>query len=73
MRTDVTWRDIMNCSRASLDTDRRLGVDARPDGWRRVTTSGSMGCAPGHTPAPRAGATAPYLIGNVGVRNDHGF
>lgn len=74
MRTDVTWRDIMNCSRASLDTDHRLGVDAGPDRWRRVTTSCSMGCAPrGHTPLRAAGATAPRLAGNVGVRNDHGF
>jgi AcrR family transcriptional regulator len=38
LRSDVTWQDVVICSRASLDTDHCLGVDAGPDGWRRVIT-----------------------------------
>lgn len=51
LRDDVTWQDIMICSRASLDTDHCLGVDAGPDGWRRVITLLLDGMrAPAHTP-----------------------
>nr|BFF17536.1 TetR/AcrR family transcriptional regulator [Promicromonospora thailandica] len=38
LRADVTWQDVMIGSRAGLDTDHCLGVDAGPDGWRRVIT-----------------------------------
>ncbi|WP_165947314.1 TetR/AcrR family transcriptional regulator [Micromonospora sp. 15K316] len=51
LRADVTWRDLMICSRAPLDTDHCLGVDAGPDGWRRVITILLDGMrAPGRTP-----------------------
>lgn len=51
LRSDVTWQDIIICSRASLDTDHCLGVDAGPDGWRRVITLLLDGMrANGHTP-----------------------
>ncbi|MEU4097181.1 helix-turn-helix domain-containing protein [Streptomyces sp. NPDC026673] len=51
LREDVTWQDIMICSRASLDTDHSLGVDAGPNGWRRVITLLLDGMrAPGRTP-----------------------
>ncbi|MBF9130947.1 TetR/AcrR family transcriptional regulator [Plantactinospora sp. S1510] len=51
LRADVTWQDIMICSRAALDTDHCLGVDAGPDGWRRVVTILLDGIhAPGRTP-----------------------
>ncbi|MFC3499608.1 TetR/AcrR family transcriptional regulator [Micromonospora krabiensis] len=36
LRPDVTWQDVLICSRAALDVDRCLGIDAGPDGWRRV-------------------------------------
>ncbi|WBB53495.1 TetR/AcrR family transcriptional regulator [Verrucosispora sp. WMMD573] len=50
LRADVTWQDIMICSRSALDTDHCLGVDAGPDGWRRVITILLDGMrAPGHT------------------------
>ncbi|MEO3748042.1 TetR/AcrR family transcriptional regulator [Plantactinospora sp. B5E13] len=64
LRDDVTWQDILICSRAALDTDHCLGVDAGPDGWRRIVTILLDGIrAPGRTPlegpAPRVhpGAT----------------
>ncbi|TDC38775.1 TetR/AcrR family transcriptional regulator [Micromonospora sp. 15K316] len=51
LRADVTWADILICSRAALDTDHCLGVDAGPDGWRRVVTILLDGMrAPGRTP-----------------------
>ncbi|RKN29263.1 TetR/AcrR family transcriptional regulator [Micromonospora musae] len=51
LREDVTWQDVLICSRASLDTDHCLGVDAGPDGWRRVVTILLDGMrAPGRTP-----------------------
>ncbi|MEV7994857.1 helix-turn-helix domain-containing protein [Streptomyces sp. NPDC086077] len=51
LRADVTWQDIMICSRASLDAEHCLGVDAGPDGWRRVITILLDGLrAPGRTP-----------------------
>lgn len=51
LRADVTWQDVMLCSRAALDTDHCLGVDAGPDGWRRVVTVLLDGMrAPGRTP-----------------------
>ncbi|MEV1072771.1 TetR/AcrR family transcriptional regulator [Micromonospora parva] len=51
LRADVTWQDIMICSRAPLDTDHCLGVDAGPGGWRRVVTILLDGLrAPGRTP-----------------------
>ncbi|MFG2101099.1 TetR/AcrR family transcriptional regulator [Micromonospora echinaurantiaca] len=58
LRADVTWMDILICSRAPLDVDYCLGVDAGPDGWRRVVTILLDGIrAPGRTPlegpAPR--------------------
>ncbi|MEU4680320.1 TetR/AcrR family transcriptional regulator [Micromonospora sp. NPDC023737] len=50
LREDVTWADILLCSRAALDTDHCLGVDAGPDGWRRVVTILLDGMrAPGRT------------------------
>lgn len=50
LRADVTWQDILICSRAALDTDHCLGVDAGPDGWRRVVTLLLDGMrAPGRT------------------------
>ncbi|MEU6603032.1 TetR/AcrR family transcriptional regulator [Streptomyces flaveolus] len=50
LRSDVTWQDIVICSRASLDTDHCLGIDAGPDGWRRVITLLLDGMrASGHT------------------------
>ncbi|MCZ7421894.1 TetR/AcrR family transcriptional regulator [Verrucosispora sp. WMMA2121] len=50
LRADMTWQDIMICSRASLDTDHCLGVDAGPGGWRRVVTILLDGMrAPGRT------------------------
>jgi AcrR family transcriptional regulator len=36
LRTDVSWKDVLLCSRAALDVDHCLGVDAGPDGWRRT-------------------------------------
>lgn len=36
LRSDVTWRDVILSTRAALDTDQCLGVDAGPQGWRRV-------------------------------------
>jgi AcrR family transcriptional regulator len=58
LRADVTWQDVLICSRASLDTDHCLGVDAGPEGWRRVVTLLLDGMrAPGRTaltaPAPQ--------------------
>ncbi|MEV4982903.1 helix-turn-helix domain-containing protein [Micromonospora sp. NPDC053811] len=51
LREDVTWQDILICPRAGLDTDHCLGVDAGPDGWRRVITILLDGMrAPGHIP-----------------------
>ncbi|MBQ0901610.1 TetR/AcrR family transcriptional regulator [Micromonospora sp. U21] len=51
LRADVTWQDILICSRAALDTDHCLGVDAGPEGWRRVVTILLDGIrAPGRTP-----------------------
>lgn len=51
LRSDVTWQDVMIGSRAGLDTDHCLGVDAGPDGWRRVITLLLDGMrAPGYTP-----------------------
>lgn len=38
LRPDVTWQDVLIASRASLDAEHCLGVDAGPDGWRRVVT-----------------------------------
>lgn len=62
LRADVTWQDVMIGSRAGLDTDHCLGVDAGPDGWRRVITLLLDGMrAPGH--APLSGA-APHLHDN---------
>lgn len=59
LRADVTWQDVMIGSRAGLDTDHCLGVDAGPDGWRRVITLLLDGMrAPGYTPL--SGAT-PHL------------
>ncbi|MEO3930992.1 TetR/AcrR family transcriptional regulator [Micromonosporaceae bacterium B7E4] len=56
LRVDVTWQDIMICSRAPLDTDHCLGVDAGPDGWRRVVTILLDGMrAPGRTPLEGSG------------------
>ncbi|WP_422769860.1 TetR/AcrR family transcriptional regulator [Plantactinospora sp. WMMC1484] len=50
LRDDVTWQDILICSRAGMDTDHCLGVDAGPDGWRRVVTLLLDGLrAPGRT------------------------
>ncbi|MFI6423944.1 TetR/AcrR family transcriptional regulator [Promicromonospora sp. NPDC050880] len=51
LRADVTWQDVMIGSRAGLDTDHCLGVDAGPDGWRRIITLLLDGMrAPGYTP-----------------------
>ncbi|MFC5924227.1 TetR/AcrR family transcriptional regulator [Micromonospora vulcania] len=51
LRADVTWQDILLCSRAALDTDHCLGVDAGPEGWRRVITILLDGMrAPGRIP-----------------------
>ncbi|MEV0892629.1 TetR/AcrR family transcriptional regulator [Promicromonospora sp. MEB111] len=62
LRADVTWQDVMISSRAGLDTDHCLGVDAGPDGWRRVITLLLDGMrAPGHTPLS---GTAPHLHDN---------
>ncbi|WP_106814533.1 TetR/AcrR family transcriptional regulator [Microbacterium timonense] len=36
LRPDVTWQDVILSTRAALETDHCLGVDAGPDGWRRV-------------------------------------
>ncbi|GGT41316.1 TetR/AcrR family transcriptional regulator [Streptomyces chromofuscus] len=65
LRADVTWQDIMICSRASLDAEHCLGVDAGPDGWCRVTTILLDGLrAPGRTPldgpGPQTSAQAPF-------------
>ncbi|MFK0126949.1 TetR/AcrR family transcriptional regulator [Streptomyces nigra] len=50
LRADVTWQDIIICSRAALDTQHCLGVDAGPEGWRRIITLLLDGLrAPGHT------------------------
>lgn len=62
LRADVTWQDVMIGSRAGLDTDHCLGVDAGPDGWRRVITLLLDGMrAPGYTPLNGA---APHLHEN---------
>ncbi|MCP2267160.1 TetR/AcrR family transcriptional regulator [Promicromonospora thailandica] len=62
LRADVTWQDVMIGSRAGLDTDHCLGVDAGPDGWRRVITLLLDGMrAPGYTPLSGA---APHLHDN---------
>ncbi|MGI5191988.1 TetR/AcrR family transcriptional regulator [Promicromonospora sp. CA-289599] len=62
LRADVTWQDVMIGSRAGLDTDHCLGVDAGPDGWRRVITLLLDGMrAPGYTPL---NGTAPHLHDN---------
>ncbi|MET8202864.1 TetR/AcrR family transcriptional regulator [Micromonospora taraxaci] len=51
LRADVTWQDVLLCSRAALDADHCLGVDAGPDGWRRVIMVLLDGMrAPGRTP-----------------------
>lgn len=51
LRADVTWQDIIISSRASLDIEHCLGVDAGPDGWRRVITILLDGMrAPGTSP-----------------------
>ncbi|SNS71445.1 DNA-binding transcriptional regulator, AcrR family [Asanoa hainanensis] len=51
LRADVTWQDLLLASRAPLDTDHCLGVDAGPDGWRRMLTLLLDGMrAPGRTP-----------------------
>ncbi|MEV6374780.1 TetR/AcrR family transcriptional regulator [Micromonospora musae] len=56
LRADVTWQDILICSRAPLDADHCLGVDAGPDGWRRVITIMLDGIrAPGRTPLTGSG------------------
>ncbi|MBM7489018.1 AcrR family transcriptional regulator [Micromonospora luteifusca] len=53
LRADVTWPDVLLCSRAALDTDHCLGVDAGPDGWRRVIMILLDGMrAPARTPLP---------------------
>ncbi|MFI7606334.1 TetR/AcrR family transcriptional regulator [Micromonospora sp. NPDC049366] len=50
LREDVTWQDVLLFSRAPLDSDHCLGVDAGPDGWRRLVTVLLDGMrAPGHT------------------------
>lgn len=36
LRADVTWQDVILCTRAALETDHCLGVDAGPEGWRRI-------------------------------------
>lgn len=36
LRPDVTWQEVILSTRAALETDHCLGVDAGPDGWRRV-------------------------------------
>ncbi|MCS5720337.1 TetR/AcrR family transcriptional regulator [Herbiconiux sp. CPCC 205763] len=61
LRSDVTWQDIIISSRASLDIEHCLGVDAGPDGWRRVITILLDGMrAPGtsqlHGPGPQSRA-----------------
>ncbi|MFI9489877.1 TetR/AcrR family transcriptional regulator [Promicromonospora sp. NPDC052451] len=62
LRADVTWQDVMIGSRAGLDTDHCLGVDAGPDGWRRIITLLLDGMrAPGYTPLA---GEAPYLHGS---------
>ncbi|GIF62522.1 TetR family transcriptional regulator [Asanoa ishikariensis] len=51
LREDVTWQDLLLCSRAPLDTDHCLGVDGGPEGWRRILTLLLDGMrAPGRTP-----------------------
>ncbi|MGI5153039.1 TetR/AcrR family transcriptional regulator [Plantactinospora sp. CA-294935] len=51
LRADVTWQDILICSRAALDVDHCFGVDAGPNGWRRIVTILLDGMrAPGRTP-----------------------
>ncbi|MGW3607671.1 TetR/AcrR family transcriptional regulator [Micromonospora sp. NPDC005161] len=61
LRDDVTWQDILIFSRAALDTDHCLGVDAGPDGWRRVVTILLDGIrAPGRTPLE---GPAPHVHG----------
>ncbi|WP_423464423.1 TetR/AcrR family transcriptional regulator [Promicromonospora sp. MS192] len=62
LRADVTWQDVMIGSRAGLDTDHCLGVDAGPDGWRRIITLLLDGMrAPGYTPLI---GEAPHLHGS---------
>lgn len=36
LRPDVTWQQVILSTRAALETDHCLGVDAGPDGWRAV-------------------------------------
>lgn len=36
LRADVGWEDVLLCSRAALDVDHCLGVDAGQEGWRRT-------------------------------------
>lgn len=53
LRADVNWQDIIICSRATLDTQFCLGVDAGPEGWRRIITVLLDGLrAPGYTTLP---------------------
>lgn len=55
LRPDVTWQDVILSTRAALETDYCLGVDAGPDGWRRVIALVLDGMRmPGSRPASSA-------------------
>lgn len=55
LRPDVTWQEVILSTRAALDTDHCLGVDAGADGWRRVIALLLDGMrTPNRPPAPPA-------------------
>jgi AcrR family transcriptional regulator len=70
LRADVSWQEVMLSTRAGLETDHCLGVDAGPDGWHRVVTLLLDGMrVPDRRPTEQAGA-APTTDDND-ERNTH--
>jgi len=57
LRPDVTWQEVLLSTRAGLDTDHCLGVDAGPDGWRRVMSFLLDGMRTPQPPEPGGDAT----------------